>query len=199
MRPIAKLLFFVSAAAMAWAEPVFTVYPVNGPMVLNNALAGNGQTLGWGVTVENDGAGWLVFTSVQLAGDPSPVGSAANFTDLLSLWVLNNNYAVAPNETFHLNWAPGTAGLAEFQFPSSPFGFAGPVLPIAINYDVFDANPFTSPYTTDDAANPFYVNVALAVSEPPLGSVPEPGTAALVPGALAIGWLIRRARYLKRI
>jgi hypothetical protein len=195
MRPIAKfpvatLLFFVSSVA-AWAGPVITLSPFNGPAVADNGLAGNGQTLGWGLTVQNDDAGWLVFDSVQLAGDPFPVGSSAGFTDLLSLWVSDNAYAVAPNETFHLDWVLGTSGLAEFDFPSSPFGFAGPVVPIAINFDIFDANPFTDSYTSDVAADPVYVNVALAVSEPVSQSAPEPGTVALVLGASVVGWCIR--------
>jgi hypothetical protein len=181
---IALILLSIPAA---WGEPVFTLYPNNTGPVAGNLLAGNGQTLGWGVQVVNDGTGWLLIGSVALAGAPAPF-STGSFSDLLSTWVGNNSYVFAPNETYKLDWAAGSAGLAEFLFPASGFGFSGPTVGVQITYEVFDANPFTDIFNTDVPGSTT-VSVSLSESDPPSTGSPEPATGFLVAGVLAwVGW-----------
>src|ERR1035438_9582571 len=116
MRFLLRALIILAVPA-ACAGPIFTLYTNNTGPVAGNLLAGNGRKLGWGVQVANDNSGWLVIDSVSLAGDPAPF-LVTSFRDLLSTWVSNNNYAFAPNQVYTLNWSAGTAGLAEFAFPS---------------------------------------------------------------------------------
>ena len=183
MRFLLRALIILAVPA-ACAGPIFTLYPNNTGPVAGNLLAGNGRTLGWGVQVANDNSGWLVIDSVSLAGDPAPF-LVTSFRDLLSTWVSNNNYAFAPNQVYTLNWSAGTAGLAEFAFPSSAFGFTGPTVSVQINYDLFDVNPFSGNPTLDVPASA-QVSVALNEADPPSSGTPEPATGLLV--AVAVAW-----------
>ena len=187
-----RLLLIAAAilsASPAWGS-LLTLYPDNLAPVAANVLSGNGQTLGWGVQVANDGSGWLVIDSVSLAGDPAPVGTVSDFTDLLSVWVNNNSYAFAPNETYTLDWSPGTAGFAEFAFPSSPFGFSGPTVGVQVDYDVFDDNPFTGSPTTDIGGSQM-LYVTLNESDPPASTAPEPASGIVVAATLVCVGLFR--------
>lgn len=184
------LMLFTFGLTVAFGTPVITLYPGNTGPVGGNLLAGNGVTLGWGVTIQNDNSGYLVIDSVQI-GDPSPVGLTSDFTDLLSTWVGNNSYALTPGGSLHLDWILGAQGLGEFSFPSSSFGFSGPLVPMTISYDVFDANPFYDAYTSDVPGS-LELDVNLAVTAPPLTAIPEPETCSLVALGLILGWLASR-------
>lgn len=172
------ILTFLLAAVYATAAPILTVLP-------GGSLSGNGETKGWGVRIQNDASGWLLVSSVQLAASPAPVGTLANFADLLSPWVSANSRAIAPNELFQLNWQLNTQGLGEFTFPSSPFGYAGPTVPIVVTFDTFDDDPFVSGNYL--ASGELRATVDLSVSDPGAGApIPEPATVLLFATGVAL-------------
>ena len=186
-----KRFFLLSLAALATLLPAsagplsLTLDPVNGQV-----SGPAGTNIGWGFTLNGDATNWLVVTSVQISGDPFPVGTAANFTDLLSNWMGD---ALAPGATLTQSWAGGL-GLAQFAIPgtSSTNDVSG-IFNILVDYDLYAADPFTAlgdpGYVDPGPLGPrqFSNSAQITVSAPDTGNVaPEPGTWLLFVTALPL-------------
>ncbi len=195
------------AAAMgsaAWAGPVLTLYPNNGAPVAGNVLSGNNQTVGWGMLLTWDGSyqsdttDWIVPTAVQLLTDPSPVGTAADFTDLLGPWFFNYGPSgIAPGGSLNLTWSQGTTGFAEFAFPASSFPLTSPTLTIEMDYDVYDNDPAGGGNWLASAA--LDTTAQFQVTAPsPFVPTPEPGTWGLAAVGAAV-LLAARRRHIGRL
>ena len=190
-----KRLMLLSLAALTTLLPSFAGTLDLNP--LNGQVAGQADTtVGWGFTINGDLTDWLVVTAVQLGGDPFPVGTAANFTDLLSVWVGNNSYAIAPGASLTQGYAGGL-GLAEFAIPGSnnPGDTSG-VIMLKLEYDLYDADPFV-----DGAANYVGSHEASAAAQIDViaaSTAPEPGSWVLMAAALPLIAIGRRGRMRRR-
>ena len=147
-----------------------------------------GTTVGWGFTLQGDSSDWLVVTAVSLGTDPFPVGSAANFTDLLSSWAGDNNYAVDPGASLTQAYSGGL-GLAEFNIPgaNNPGDTSG-TLTINVDYDLYTGgNPFVDGSASYDRSSEIsaaaQIDVVASSSSP---TAPEPGTWVMLIAALAM-------------
>ncbi len=176
-----KRFLLLSIAALATLLPAaagplsLTLDPVNGQV-----SGPAGTNVGWGFTLNGDTTDWLVVTAVHLGGDPFPVGSFANFTDLLSTWV-GSNVPLAPGGTLTQSWAGGL-GLAQFAIPGVSSTNDVGAFNILVDYDLYDSNPFTDPnanYIDPGLLGPrqFSNTAQITVTAPDAGSgAPEPGT-----------------------
>ncbi|MBY0504815.1 MAG: PEP-CTERM sorting domain-containing protein [Bryobacteraceae bacterium] len=171
-------------AACLPAAPVLTLLP---PDLVNSP----GSTSGWGFTITND-TNYIEVTSAQFCLNPQsfPACTASTlgvFQDFISGF---NNIIVGPlagtlpaSVTQIFNLAANT-GIGSFAFgllaPSQVQEFGS----IVLTYNITDLDP------NDPNAN-FLGSGTLSASAS-LTSVPEPSTAALLCGALLLGWRLRR-------
>ncbi|MBY0507098.1 MAG: PEP-CTERM sorting domain-containing protein [Bryobacteraceae bacterium] len=175
-------LYLLSAAAL----PALTISlaPSNG------ILSGTpGSTVSWGFSLTGDVADWLVITSVQ--SNPTDT----NFTDVLSVFVNNNSYALAPNLLIpwtHLstpNLAATAGALANYSIPNGAAPGSIILGEILVTYDRYDANPFINGNflsAGEFARLPYTINVTAPVA------IPEPGTLWLTGLVSASVWRQRR-------
>jgi hypothetical protein len=175
--PVFKFLLALCFSPMLHAAIIFSLYPNNDLVPPSPPVfAGNGNTVGIGFSLQNDAAGYMVISSVFLNTDPSPTGTAAQWTDLLSTYVSNNSFALAPSTTFAQTWVANTSGLGEFAFNSSPVAFTGPLVTVTLQYDLFDADPFAGAANQIGFGLTLDTPVQFNESAPLTAPVPEPAT-----------------------
>ena len=183
-----KSVFLLFAAGFlvlpAWGDgPTLTLLP-------SGELTGSpGDLIGWGFSITND-ANYIEITSSQFCLDPvsfpaCTLPEEGTFTDFISQFndiVVGNPGGTDPG-TASQNFDPVLlTGIGSFDIaPTEPFS-AEDVGEIVLTYDVYDADPNTSP-GADLLATDLVLaaNAAVTVEEP--ATTPEPGSFFLVAGA----------------
>jgi len=131
------------------------------------------QTLGWGLTIDNQSNGWVVIISTT-CGQTASIGT---FTDLLTSQFLN--FSVAPGATWQ-SVALGPAGLGSYAIDGS-FALPGDaaVGELDLLFDVHSVDPNDPNYdSTGDTQLPGQQALL------PATDLPEPATPALTGLAL---------------
>lgn len=189
MKRTLSLCLFTLTFALASQAGILTLTAPGG--VVSGAP---GTTVGWDFSIAGDSQYWTVITAVQLGTDPSPVGTSADFTDLISP---SSFYLLAPNMTL-TNMTAGMQ-LATFFIPGNvAVGQNSPPLSILLDYDLYDGDPNVAGQQVGFS----HVDSAAAqidVVAPQMGgsSTPEPGTWMLLLSAIP-GFACRRLRFGKR-
>lgn len=172
------------AAGTLTAAPVLTLDPADGIRTGNP-----GETVGWGFSITNDTALYLVVSGNTPAGFTFGIGS---FTDYLGL----NFYVVNPNSNLDVSFDEGTTqGLGAYAINAgAPVGGfdAGS---FAVIYDLYVNDPNDINFTQDqgDLLGQQFDIVQGSVTVTDAVVVPEPGSLVLV-GFAGVGLLFWRRR-----
>lgn len=120
-----------------------------------------------------DDTAYIVINAVQGLITRGP-GELYGVTDLLSVFVANNAFALAPQASPSTPW---TGELASVFIPSSATtGLASGQ--IQIDYERFDLDPFFNPLAASLGTATLTANFSLNITDPlPTNPIPEPGFA----------------------
>ncbi len=149
-----------------------------------------GQIVGWGYSILNDTGSFMVVTSVQSTYQTQPSGISFNnpaLDDLLSVWMIGHGVALGGGCCFASPFLLSTGlGLGSLQIAAGASGTEFGT--IIMNYSLFDDNPFTNPNANQvfPMNDPGFVSVSTSVTATPLTTIPEPASAALLGGGLAL-------------
>ena len=146
--------------------------------------------VGWGYSILNDTGSFMVVTSVQSTYQTQPSGIGFNnpaLDDLLSVWMIGHGVALGGGCCFTSPFLLSSGlGLGSLQIAVGASGTEFGT--IIMNYSLFDDNPFTNPnanqvFPMNDTG---FVSVSTSVTATPLTNIPEPASAALLGGGLAL-------------
>jgi hypothetical protein len=167
-----KRLIFLSATLFAGvtSASIVTFTPLP-----SDITATSGSTVGWGYSISNQTAYWVV--SFGLANSGIVNGS---ITDIFDYPVVDPGQTVAQNYAFNPPGGFGNSvGLFEYSVPTeAPAGFVESGT-FTFTYQLFTANPDLNPMAlsvgnTVDQSAPFSATISS-----PISTVPEPGTVGL--------------------
>lgn len=182
------LLILVLANTTALALPILTL-----PDIASTFSTAPNNTLLIPFSITPDTTNYVVINSVQGTITRSP-GEIYSILDILSNFVFNNAYALAPGATpwtdaFTPNLAGTTAGaIGSIAFPANatPGQAAGNIL---ISYELFNLDPFVEPTAISIGTNTLNTLFTVNISAPT--AVPEPNTFAIC-GLLLLVFCITR-------
>lgn len=169
------------------AAPTLTLLPLGG-----NLTGSPNQTIGWGYTIVNDTADWLLFTNsffCNTGGDP-------NFTDcttpgtgptafgpqfgVYSDYIATSGIDVAPHTTTPPTaFSPGSpgSGVGQYHVNSGALPGSSDTGNLFISYNIFTGDPFAG--GAQDPTDPGTLELSAAAKVTVTASIPEPGTVAL--------------------
>ena len=175
----AAAVVLAASAPFAHASALITLDPPGG--VISGVP---GALVGWGFTLTN-GADWVSIDSVTAENETSPLGAAGQgFTSYMDLLGGLSNGVTPPDQTWALNFSPGSPGTGLGQYsidPGTPFG-ASDSGDFVIYYDEFSADPNTCGSCYLDTLQLFDTNgspSAFTIDVSP-SEVPEPAPSELV-------------------
>lgn len=168
-------LLLIGAISMAEAAPILTLTP-------SSSITGApGDTIGWGFSINNDTAQWLVVSSVLPSGFSAAVGT---FTDFIAA---QNFYVVNPNSIFSAPFSANTnGGFGSFLIDSGATSGAVTNGAFSLLYDLYANDPNVDPSQVSPGNEFGEISASVTVARATQG-VPEPGQGILV--ALALGGL----------
>lgn len=198
-----KSIFLVVAAGFlvmpAWGGPTLTLSP-------SGDISGlPGSEIGWGFTITND-ADYIEITSSQFCLDPvdfpfCTMPEEGTFTDFISQY---NDIVVGPPggtdpDTASQDFDPTLlTGIGSFDVSPSATPTAEDIGEIVLTYDVYDADPNTSPDANQLASDLVLAADATVTVQEAAVAAPEPGSffpaAGAFLGIAAWGISIRRHR-----
>ena len=176
-------------AGVGQASVIFQLNPASG--VVYGAA---NQTVGWGFTLTNSDADFLLVTGTSFV--PLPLSSFGTYTDLLSgqsgtggcFLVLGPSGTCGETPSLTELFNPVTmTGAGEFTLAGTASG--GIVGNIVVHYSLFSVSP-NSP-TFDPSLDTLVADASVSA---PAAINPEPGTLLLVGGAGIVLGLLRRRR-----
>jgi hypothetical protein len=198
------VLFGVLSAGILCASPTLTLIPVGG------ALTGSpNQTIGWGYTIVNDTADWMLFNSSNFCntgGDPNfadcvtPGTGPTSFGPVFGTYtdyIATSTIEVAPNSTIGPTpfsaGSPG-AGVGQYLVNSGALAGSSDVGQLFIGYNIFTGDPLSG--GAQDPSDPGNLELSAAASVTVVtAGVPEPGTFALLGCAIAFLAATRKKTY----
>lgn len=189
-RVILTILIAIAFSAFAAADSItFTLDPTSG-----NVTGNPGDVVGWGFTLTNTTANWVVLDSSSFTGSPVD----GNYVDYLSSAL----YIAGPSpesSTVQEAWNPSALlGVGEFDINST--AAPGTEIPgnIIVDYSVYSVDPNDANFNPDTDT----VIADATLSAPAIVEVPEPSLFPLLIGALFLpimfaGWRRGRRGVLK--
>jgi hypothetical protein len=177
MHPMRTLLLLLLANTTAVALPILTL-----PESASVFATAPNNTLLIPFSITPDATNYVVINSVQGSVTRSP-GEIYSILDILSNFVSNNAYALAPGgpawtDSFTPNLAGTTAGaIGSIAFPAN--ATPGPATGnLIISYELFDLDPFVDSAATSLGNNTLTTLFTVNIEAPT--AIPEPGTFAIM-------------------
>ena len=197
---IGPLVLLLAGCWQASAGTVYIVLNVPPPVSGHQLVGAPGDTVGWGFTVVNNSAEWLVFTGSSLTESAvlGPSGTSTGYTDFMGINGGNDIAEAIPFMDPNTSWGPVTfdssslSGIGDYVIdPGTPLSSEDQGT-FSINYDAYPCDPngvtcsADNPGQTLNLQNDTLPTFDIFVQLPASG-VPEPST-ALPLGLLALGY-----------